>query len=865
MWWRRRSQRDFEDEIRSHLAIETDRLIAEGMEPSQAAFAARRRFGNVGGAQDRFHDAGPWLWLEQMLLDVRYALRMLRKSPVFTAVAVITLGLGIGASTAVFSVVSAVLLRSLPYREPERLVKIWESLPTAPQIMVSYPDYKDWRVRARVFEDVAVYNPFTSKTLTGGQLPERLAVGLTSANLFDVLGVSPVVGRGFRADDDRDGAERVAMLGSGYWRRQFASDPKVIGRVLSLDGEPYTVIGVLPPTVGLGGFDVWLPVGLFEKSESYGRGNHPGLMGVGRLKPGVTIAEMNADLTRVSREIVAEYPTEASGIGAGGDFFRELMVHNIRPALRVLSWAVLCVLLIVCVNIANLLLGRSTSRSREIALRVAIGANNSRIFRLLLTENLVLALAGGTLGVALAYAGVRTVVAMRPPGIPRVGDIRIDLAVLTFAVTVSIVTGLVFGWLPARHATRVDLNGSLKAGGRGATASGRTLRMGGALMSAEVALALMLLIGSGLLIRSFARLTSVDPGVNAHGVTTGQLNLPAARYPTEERQRLAMTDILRRVQAVPGVASASLSSAVVLSANMQNKITFVGHPRTKGTEPLINVEYISPDFFRTMGMRVVAGRGPQATDVKDAPPVAWIDEALARRYFAGENPVGTQIVHGAFDSTEPKMTIAGVVNAVRERDLSERPLGVIYMPFDQQPLSWMTLSVRTELPFERVMPDVRRTISAFDRELPLANEKTLEGIIDQSIGQEKFIMFVLGVFAAVAIVLAAVGVYGVIAYFVAQRSHEIGIRMALGAARSHIVQLVSSRVLITTGIGIIVGLSAAAVTSGLMTKLLYEVAATDAITYVGSAIGLMMVAVAAAIVPTLRAAGVDPAATMHAD
>jgi predicted permease len=865
MSWHRRSQRDFEDEIRSHLGLETDRLIAEGMSPGDAAFAARRKFGNIGVAQDRYHDSSMWVWLEQLALDLRYALRMLRKSPVFTAVAVVTLGLGIGATTAVFSVVNAVLLRSLPYREPERLVKIWESLPSASQIMVSYPDYKDWRIRARVFDDIALYSPYASRTLTGGQFPERLSVGLASANLFDVLGLSPVVGRGFRPDDDHDGAERVAMLGSGYWRRQFASDPRVVGRVVSLDGEPYTIIGVLPPTVGLGLFDAWLAVGLFEKSESYTRGNHPGLIGVGRLKPGVTIAQMNADLMRVSREIVAEHPKEASGIGAGGEFFRELMVHNIRPSLRVLSWAVLCVLLIVCVNVANLLLGRSTSRSREIALRVAIGAKDSRIFRLLLTENLVLAIAGGALGVALAYAGVRTVVAMRPPGIPRLGDIQINVAVLTFAVTVSIVTGLVFGWLPARHATRVDLNDSLKAGGRGATTSGRTLRMGGVLMSVEVALALMLLIGSGLLIRSFARLTSVDPGVNAHGVTTGQLSLPAARYPTGDRLRLAMADILRRVQAVPGVASASLSSAVVLSANMQNKITFVGQPRRKGAEPLINVEYISPDFFSTMGMRVVAGRGPRATDVKGAPPVAWIDQALARRYFAGESPVGTQIVHGAFDSSEPKMTIAGVVNAVRERDLGERPSGVIYMPFDQQPLSWMTLAVRTDVPFERVMPGVRRAISEFDRELPLYNEKTLEGIIDQSIGQEKFLMFVLGVFAAVAIVLAAVGVYGVIAYFVTQRSHEIGIRMALGAARSNIVRLVSSRVLMTTGIGVLIGLSAAAVSSGLMTKLLYEVTPTDALTYAGSAIGLLLVAIAAAVVPTLRAARVNPAATMRAD
>jgi putative ABC transport system permease protein len=861
----RRSRRDFEDEIRSHLELETDRLIAEGMDPSEAALAARRKFGNVARAQERYHEAGMWVWVEQVLLDVRHAARMLRKSPLFSAIAIVTLALGIGANTAVFSVVDAVLLRSLPYREPERLVKTWESLPGAPQIMVSYPDYKDWRERTRVFDDIALYGPFGSMTLTGGEFPVRVSAGRATANLFPLLGVAPVVGRGLRAEDDHDGAERVVLLTSGYWKRQYASDPGVVDRSLSLDRQPYRIVGVLPQTPGLGGVDVWVPVGLFEKTDGFTRGNHPGLIGVGRLKHGVTLAQMNADLARVSREIVAENPVSASGISAGGDSFRELLMQSIRPALEMLIWAVLCVLLIACANVANLLLARSTARRREMALRVAIGASGTRLVRLLLTESVLLATLGGVLGIALARLGVQAIMAMRPASLPRSADIGIDVPVLAFAAAVSVLTGLVFGLVPAWHARGVDLNDSLKESGRGASASGAALRVRGVLMATEVALALMLLIGAGLLVRSFSHLLRVDPGVDVHGVVIGSVNLPPSGYKDEDAQRSALDEILRRAKAVPGVTSAALTSAVALSANTQYKLTFDGHPRPLGQEPLVNIQMISPDYFATMRIRMVRGRGPATTDVKGAPPVVWIDETIARKYFPNENPVGKRIVHGPFDSKEPQLLVAGVVGDVRDSNLGERASGIVYMPFDQAPEGSMTLAVKTALPFEQIVPALRRQVAAFDKNLALANEQTLESVIDASIGQQKFTMFVLGVFAVVALVLAAVGVYGVIAYFVAQRAHEIGIRMALGAQRTDIVALVSRRVLVTTGIGIAVGLSAAMAASGLMTKLLYEVTPMDAATYAGGSVALLIVALAAAIVPTVRATRVNPATTMRAD
>ena len=863
MPFRRRDQRDFEDEIRAHIELETEQLIAEGMSPRDARLAARKRFGNVGAAQERFHDARGLVWVEQILSDVRYAARMLRKSPIFTATAVLTLALGIGANTAVFSVVNGVLLSRLPYREPQRLALLWESLPSADRIMVSYPDYLDWKARNRVFEDVALYSPYGGKTNTAGALPKEIDIGTATANYWSVLGVQPVVGRTFVPGDDAPGAANIALISVGYWRSEYAADPGVLGKTLSLDGEAYKIVGVLPSLPGPR--DVWLPMRPDLDTASFNRGNHPGLIGMARLRPGVTIDQMRADLTRISREIVAEHPKESSGIGAGGDFLREMLVHNIRPALEVLSWSVLCVLLIACVNVANLALGRSTSRRKEIALRRALGAGESRVLRLLLVENLLLAVIGGALGVALAYAGVRALVAMRPPGVPRLENIHVNLVALAFAGGVSIVTGLLFGVVPARQAAKTDVNDSLKEGGRGTSVSRAALRLRSVLMTIEVAMALVLLVGAALLTRSFAKLVHVDPGVDPRGVTTGWIVLPSGRYRTEEQQRVAMNEILRRVQSVPGVSSAALTSTFALSGNIQNKFTFEGHPRPKGQEPLVEAQFVSADYFRVMGMRLVAGRAFGPADVHGGAPVVWIDEVIAKKYFPGENPVGKWIVHGGFDSKEPKQTIAGVVNAVHDESLDERPTGIVYAPFDQQPMDRMAIAIKTSVPFERVMPTVRREVAAFDKQLPLANEQTLAHVIDQSIGQEKFTLLVLGIFAIVALSLAAVGVYGVIAYYVAQRSREIGIRVALGARRTNIVALVARRVLVAAGAGAVIGLALTFVASGLMTNLLYEIRPTDAPTYATCALLLLATAMLAALVPTLRATRVNPAGVMRAE
>ena len=865
MRWRQRSQNDFEDEIRSHLELETDRLIAEGASPTAARLQARRRFGNVGGAQERFYYSGHWAWLDPLVKDVRFAARALRKAPGFSAIAIVTLALGIGANTAVFSVVKSVLLTPLPYREPDRLVTLWETLPGLSRAMISYPDYKDWRVRNRVFDDVALYSPFRTMSLTLGELPERVGVGYASDNLFGVLGVAPVVGRGFRADEDQPGAARVALLTNGWWKRRFAADTGVIGKTLPLDGELYKVVGVLPPTVGIGFVDVWVPVGLFANTESFTRANHPGLIGIGRLKPGVSLDQMKADLGRISAELRAEYPKDNAGIGASGEYFRELLVMGIRPALKMFSWAVALVFLIACVNVANLLLGRATGRKKEIALRTAMGASDSRIIRLLLAENVLLALAGGVLGVALAYAGLRGLVALRPAGVPRLGEIRIDLTVLAFAAAVSVFTGLLFGLIPARQVSRVDLNDTLKESGRATSSGGATTRLRTALMTVEVAMALMLLVGAGLLMRSFARLTQVDPGVDPRGVITAWVNLPYGTYPNEARQREVLNEMLRRAQSIPGVTSAALTSALPLGANIQNKITFEGHPRPKGNEPLINIQFVTRDYFSTMKMRVLAGRGLNSTDAPGNELAALMSESVAKTFFAGENPIGKRLVHGAFDSSEPPWRVVGIVNDVKDRSLGARTSGTIYLAFDQQPQAWMALVVRTSLSSAQILPALRREVAGVDKALPLANEALLTDVIDQSVGQQRFTMFVLGVFAVVSLMLAAVGVYGVISYHVAQRGHEIGIRMALGAQRADIVSLVTGRALITAGAGIVIGAVAAAAVSGLIRSLLFEVAPTDATTYAAGAAALLVTAALAAVVPTIRATRVNPVETIRAN
>lgn len=804
-------------------------------------------------------------WLEHLMQDIRYGARALRRSPGFATVAALTLALSIGATTAIFTVVNGVILRPLPYKDADRVVMLWETTKEIPQIMVSYPNYLDWRTRVTTLDGLALYNPYGAFNLTGDGDTERISTGLGTGNLFDVLGVQAAIGRTFRPEDDVVGAARVAILTDGLWRRRFGADTNVLGETVTLDGEKYTIVGVLPERVTLGRVDIWAPIGLWADTEKYTtRENHPGTIAIGRVKPGVTLDQVRADLSRVSRQLEVEYPTANAGIGSSGEWFLEMVVGDIRRPLYLLLGSVGLVLLIACANIANLLLGRATARQREMALRLAIGAKRGRIVKQLVTENLLLSLVGGALGVGLAWVGVRVLLALRPANIPRLVDVHLDGTVLAFAFAVSLVTGLVFGLVPALQSAKGSLVTSLKDGAKGATASRMRLRMRSTLMVAEVAIALVLLVGAGLLMRSFAKLTSVDPGVDPRNVVAGLVQLPTTRYPDTLMRHARFAELLERAKAIPGVTDAALASDIPTNSSWQAGVTFDGMPPvTPGNEPILNAVLVTPEWFSTMRMRVIAGRSIAASDVRGSDAVVVISEAIAKRYLAGLNPVGRQLRLGPAGNNGPLITIVGVVNDVKDGGLGRESRGTMYFAMKQRAPTTLWLAVRSTSPKEVVVPQMRSALATIDKDVPLASIQTLEESIDGSVAAPRFSMLMLGIFAAIALVLAAVGIYGVISYSVAQRTHEIGVRVALGAQRLNVLGMVIRQALVVTGLGIAIGTAGALAAGTLVARMLFGVAPTDPATFTVVALGLAMVSLIAAAVPAWRAMRLDPIAALR--
>jgi putative ABC transport system permease protein len=866
-WNRERLARELREELRfHHQQLARDRR-ADGLDVAEAEYAARRQLGNTTSIREEARDMWSFAWFDDLLQDLRYGLRSLRHSPAFTAVAVLTLGLGIGANTAIFTVVNGVLFRPLPYGDPGRLVMLWETTKDLPQILISYPNFLDWKTRTHAFEDVALYNGFDQFTITGMGDAERVRGGEATGNLFDVLGVKPERGRAFRADDDRVGADRVVIVSDAFWLRHYGLDSTVSGKTITLDGFSYTVVGVLPRRVRLAGVELWVPIGLFANTERFAsRSNHPGTIGLGRLKPGVTLDQMRSDLDGVYAQLRADYPRENAGMGASGDWMLDSVLGGIRPALYVLAGAVGLVLLIACANVANLVLGRASSRGREIALRVAIGARRGRIVRQLLTESVLLSVVGGLLGVALAWAGVRVLLALRPDNVPRLVDIELDGTVLAFALAVSVFTGLAFGLVPALHSAGGDLLSSLKEGSRGATAGRLRLRMRGALMVVEVALALVLLVGAGLLMRSFGNLTNVELGVDPRGVVVALVSLPERKYPDADRRRAIFAELVERARAIPQVTDAALATDLPVNSSWQSSVTFEGLPAAvPGREPLLNGVIASPGWFSTMRMRMMAGRTFAATDVSGAPGVLVISQAVAKRFYGGAGAVGRRIKMGSAAGHAPWLTIVGVVNDVKDGGLDEESRGTMYLPAAQDPVATYWLAVRSAAPAARVVPALREALRAIDKDVPLAYVQTLEERIGGSVAQPRFSMLMLGIFASIALLLAAIGIYGVIAYSVAQRTHEIGLRIALGARRLDVVGLVVRQVLAITGIGIVIGAAGALAAGSLLTKLLFGVQPSDPLTFVGVSLVLAVVALVAAAVPAWRAARLDPVAALRAE
>jgi putative ABC transport system permease protein len=787
--------------------------------------------------------------------DLRYGIRLLLKNPGFTLVAILALTLGIGATSAIFSVVNSVLLRPLPYEDSDRLVFLSERSTQLEGMSISYPNFIDWRQQNEVFEKIGVYRR-RDYNLTGVGEPERLTGGIVSADLFAVLRVKPVIGRLFTNDEDKPGANPVALLSHGLWQRRFGGDPAILNRSLTFNGVSFTVIGIMPPEYRFPSrVELWTPVGQESGQQGWqNRGNHPGLYGVARLKPGVTIEQARANMEMIAVNLEKQYPQSNTGNRISVIPMIEIIVRDVRQRLYVLLAAVGFVLLIACANVANLLLARATTRQKEMALRTALGASRWRVIRQLLTESVLLSLIGGGLGLLLAKWGVKAILAISPNSIPRAQEIGLDGRVVAFTVLISVLTGLVFGLVPALQASRVDLNEALKDAGRGSTGKRHWFRSG--LVVAEIMLTLVLLVGAGLLIRSFYHLQKVDPGFIVDNLLTFNLALPQAKYPDEQRKTDFFDQVLQKIRVLPGVEAAGMASGLPLGNNgWQSGFTIEGRPDPPpGQNPLTEVAYVSPGYFSAMRMTMLNGRNFTEQDAKGAPRVTVIDEEFARRHWPDANPIGQQIRVGG-----NPVTIIGIVRRVKMEGLATDSNRVqSYYPHKQMPLGSMTFVIRTQGDPASLASSARQQVQSVDKDQPISLVQTMEKIWDDSIAPEKLNLMLLVIFAGVALALAAIGIYGVMAYSVTQRTHEIGIRMALGAQQSDILKNIVGQGMLLAFIGIVIGLGVAYGMTRLMKSLLFGVSASDPLTFSAVALVLILIALLACFFPARKAMKVDP-------
>jgi putative ABC transport system permease protein len=803
---------------------------------------------------------------------LKFGARTLLKSRGFTLVAVLTLAIGIGANTAIFSVVEAVLLRALPYRDADRLVVLWENKRAGnrPHNVVNPGNLLDWREQAGSFEDVAAFYD-QRFGLTGGGEPEEVAGQAATPNLFQLLGSRPALGRTLLPGDDAAGGQSVAVISHGLWQRRFGGSPDVIGKTVLLDGAGATVVGVMPPDFrwfikenSLSGkpAEVWVPLELPDQLRTGRRGRY--LSAVARLKSGVSIEQARGELETVAARLEAQYPDVDKGWGATVVPLREQLAGEVKTALLVILGAVGFVLLIACVNVANLLLARSAGRRKEMSLRAALGAGRLRIARQLLTESMLLAVAGGALGLLLSYWCVGALVALSPPNLLGEGQVGVNLTVLAFTLAVSLVTGVAFGVAPALEASRLNLSESLKESGRGNIGGARAGRVRAALVVAEVGLALVLLVGAGLMVRSFLSLQSVHPGFDAGNLLTMRVMLPQTKYPEDVRKVEFFRRAAERIRALPGVRSASAVSALPFAdLGAATSFTVVGRPApAAGDKWTTDVRVADENYFRTMNIPVVAGRTFTEQEAVEDRKVAVINEAMARKYFPGEDPIGKRIVVSM--SSQPVPTeIVGVVGDARYDKLDGELRPMVYWTPPQLTYSSMTFVVRTAGDPAALGPSAVREIQMVDKEQPVSDVRTMESWLSESTARTRFGTLLLGAFACAALVLAAVGIYGVISYSVAQRRNEIGIRMALGAQTRDVLRLVVGQGMRLVLAGVVLGLLGAFALTRVMSGLLYGVAANDPPTFAANALLLAAVSLLACYVPARRATRVDPLAALR--
>jgi len=875
------------EELSQHLQDRYDELTTKGVSAADAARETRDELGRLArqlaGVESPVPDeppvfgAGGRTMMRTLTHDLRYAIRTFARNPGFTAVVLLTLALGIGATTAIFSVLDGVLLRPLPYPDIDRIVTITERSTTGQTISISWPDFVDWREQNQVFEHLGIYRNATVN-LTGGDRPERLNAAAASASLFGAVGIAPLAGRAFTTAEDGPGADRVVVISERLWRNRFNADASLVGRAIVLNGQPHTVIGIMPASMRFPSrlTDAWLPIGL-SVAGFPPRGAHPGLFGVAKMKPGVTFDRATADMDTIAQRLAQQYPDSNRNTRVALMQYYEQVVQNIRPALLVLIAAVAFVLLIGCANLANLMLSRAEGRHREVAIRAALGAARGRLVQQLLVESLVLALGGGALGALFAFWAVKAFVASQPSTVPRIDLLAVDGRVLIFTAAISIVTGILFGLAPALRATAPDLIVGLKEAARGSVARG-SRRIRSTLIVAEVALAMVLLVGAGLMLRSFSRLTAIDPGFNPERVVTARIALPPATYPDNASWTNFHRALLERVNAIPGVESAGLNSAVPLEGGgSEAPVIAEGDPLPSADRPATGTLFqtTSPGYFRTMGIALLKGRDFTERDAAGVAPVVIVDETLVQKVFHGADPIGKRLAfelrggHGG--GGEPIWReVVGVVQHVRHYGIaSEPPFVQLYTPFEQLPLYYqprgpaMALVVRTTLEPEALAASIRRELASLDRDIPLFGLQTMQRYLEQNTEQQRLSVVLLTGFSGLALLLAVVGIYGVLSYTVSQRTQEIGIRVTLGATRRDVIRMVIGDGMRLALTGIAIGLVVSFGVTRLLTTLLYQVSPHDPATFLGLAILLSAVAFAASSLPALRATRVSPIAALR--
>ena len=869
---------EVDEELSFHIEMRARDLERRGEPPEQARALALRKFGDYQTSysecleidERRMRRVHRSEYLSELRQDITYALRTLRRTPAFTAVAVVSLALGIGATTAIFSVVRGVLLESLPYRAAERLYEVQTLYPDGTGYSLSAPDFMSVREAARAFERVEAYTGGTF-TLLGAGEPREVQGASVSDGLFEMLGLRMALGRGFDREEFQPGRGMVAILNHGYWEREFGGDRAVLGRTVSVGGDPYTIVGVLAPGAqlpeGAGrrrarDYEMYAPLeydSTFSAATSVGRRGEF-LRVLGRARPGMTQAQIDSDLDRIGTVLKGQFPQTNASLTFNAKSLRELIVGDVRQPLLVLLGAVAFVLLIACANIANLLLARISVRQDELAVRGALGAGRTRLVRQLMTEAVVLGVAGGAVGLLIAYWGTQALIVAQPADLPRLEHVGVNLTVVLFTLGLSVLTGLSFGVLPALQATGSRMMSALREGGRGGSASSGSHRVRGALVVAEMALAVALLTGAGLLIRSFIELTRVDPGFQPERAIAFRVSLQGDDYREGQQIRDRLYALLERLRALPGVTATAATSVLPLSGRsslVDFQVTGETPPPNVNAE--IGMASVTPDYFRAIGTPLVRGRGITEQDRNGGPPVALINEAGARQWFPGLDPVGKTVL--AAGGTERE--VIGVITDVRERDMGNQAMPMLFVPHAQRTTRSVRIVVRAAGDPLSLAASIRAQVRAMDPNLPLTELQPLDDLISTAMARPRFYTSLLTLFAAVALVLAATGIFGVLSYSVAQRAREIGIRMALGAPAGRVVRMVVGQALTLAAIGLGIGIALAIAVGRVLRSQLFGVSAVDPITLVMVIVVLGASAAVASVMPARRAASVDPVTALR--